>query len=203
MWSPKWLRRIYLTLRLGAVPPPYDGMQSGRSLLFIYDNVRRHAHDRGAALEIGCFKGGSTVWLAKACRRIGISDISAVDIFTGSPSWGQTFDTYEEARSRLDAYGLKNVVLIRADSRTVPWDKPLSVLHIDGDHEYASVRSDLDRFLPFVLPGGIVIMDDYSNRYADVKRATDETLAADPGLEVLGVYDMGTDTASLCFRRKG
>lgn len=99
---------------LGFVIPPYDGMQNFRRMKFLNDSVRRFApRVSGVALEIGCYNAGSAVFLGKACLRSGIRRIYAMDLFTGTPSWKQTIDTYATAAARLAAYDLAaNVTLI-------------------------------------------------------------------------------------------
>lgn len=75
-------------------------MQNYARMKFLYDSVRRFAPRSDAvALEIGCYRGCSTIFLAKACRRSGIPRVYAMDLFTGTPSWNQKFDTYETANA--------------------------------------------------------------------------------------------------------
>jgi predicted O-methyltransferase YrrM len=152
MSLPGTIARVTARFWLGFWPPPDDGMQSLRRMRFLFDCVVRFAKPQGVALEIGCYKAGSTVYLAKACLRVGIGNVIAIDLFSGTPSWNQPFDTEKEARTRIAQYGLDSIVeLVRGDSRQVPWDKPIAVLHVDGDHAYEAVRADLRRFLPHVL----------------------------------------------------
>lgn len=54
-----------------------------------------------------------------------------------------------------------NVIQILANSSTVPWELPLDVLFIDGDHTYEGCKKDFERFSSFVRPGGLIIFDDY------------------------------------------
>ena len=50
----------------------------------------------------------------------------------------------------------------------------IDLLHVDGNHSEASVRDDLQRYLPLVRPGGIVVVDDISWR--SVRRAAEPLL---------------------------
>jgi hypothetical protein len=61
----------------------------------------------------------------------------------------------------------------------------IGVLVIDGWHYYDTVRSDLALYLPKVVAGGFVFVDDYGPAYPDVVRAVDEFLAVDTEFEVL------------------
>jgi glycosyltransferase involved in cell wall biosynthesis/SAM-dependent methyltransferase len=186
--------------------PELDGMQTKARLAFIHRCVTEHAAPRSLrALEIGCYKGSSTVVLAQACRARGIETLHSMDLFTGTPEWGQTFDTFADAQRRIDAFGLaQSVTLVRGDSRTAPWSAPIDVLHIDGDHCYEGVASDIRRFVPHLVDGGIVIFDDYDSHHPGVVRAVDEALAANGELELVEVHRDGEESfgGSLCARRR-
>jgi predicted O-methyltransferase YrrM len=194
------LARLKLRLQLGFWPPPLDGMQTFSRMRFLHDCVLDLAPAAGAALEVGCFKGGSTVYLGMACRRRGIAPVAAIDLFTGTPGWNQSFDTHDEARARLDRWGLADVRLIRGDSRVVAWDMPLAVLHIDGDHSFEACSADLARFAPHLVPGGIVILDDYDDVHPGVTRAAREFLARG-GFEIARDNYRAGGNGSICLRR--
>lgn len=55
----------------------------------------------------------------------------------------------------------------------------IAVLHIDGNHSYASVHSDVLAWADLITPGGWIIIDDYIWPYGDgPQRVGDEFLAA-------------------------
>lgn len=54
----------------------------------------------------------------------------------------------------------------------------IAILHIDGNHSYDAVKSDIEAWAGLVIPGGWIIIDDYTWPYGDgPKRAGDELLA--------------------------
>lgn len=57
---------------------------------------------------------------------------------------------------------LGNVIQILGNSNTLHWELPIDVLFIDGDHRYEGCMSDFLNFAPFVVPGGIIVFDDYT-----------------------------------------
>lgn len=188
----------------GFWPPLDPGMQTFGRMRFLYDMVSRHASRvSGNALEIGCFKGCSTVYLAKACAGVGITKVRSIDLFTGTPGWGQTFDTFDEANERMRRYGISRFVeLIRADSREYRCpDESIDVLHVDGDHSYGAASADIERFAPLVSPGGLVVFDDYDASHEGVVRAVHELLARDRSFTVVAVNHRGEEWGSLCLRR--
>jgi len=187
---------------LGFPEPPYDGMQSFGRMKFLHDAIRRFAVARtSVALEIGVYKACSTIFLSKACLARGITKIFAMDLFTGTESWQQSFDTYQEAESRLRSYGLHNhVTLLRSHSQDYNWSDGLDVLHIDADHEYEAVRRDIEKYSRFVTEGGLIVFDDYDASHPGVKEAVHELLGTDE-YEVVAVNCPGREYGSICLRR--
>ena len=83
--------------------------------------------------------------------------------------------------------------LIRADSRRFTLPPPIHLLFVDGAHDYAAVKSDIERWAPSVILGGFVAFHDYGNHdkipwTAGVKRAVDECMNGD-GWTVIGTTD--------------
>ena len=57
------------------------------------------------------------------------------------------------------------------------YDGHIAILHIDGNHSYDAVKSDIEAWAGLVIPGGWIIFDDYVWPYGDgPKRAGDEFL---------------------------
>lgn len=56
----------------------------------------------------------------------------------------------------------KNVIQILGDSSKIPWELPIDVLFIDGDHTEEGCLKDFLRYAPYVTEGGIIIFDDYT-----------------------------------------
>ena len=195
--------RIRGLLELRLWVPPFDGMQNYARMKFLYRCVLEHAApSSGVAVEVGCFRCSSTVFLAKACLRKGISNVYAIDLFTGTPGWNMKTDSYAKAQARLSSYGLDTTVtLIRSHSLHVAWDKPIDVLHIDADHEYEAVKKDIDKYVPHLSEGGIVIFDDYDAFHPGVKRAVHELLLERGDFEVVGIHYEGDEYGSICLRK--
>lgn len=195
--------KIRELIHFGFIGPPYDGMQNFPRMKFLYDSVVEFAScASGVALEIGCHKGCSTIFLSKACLRKGIHTIYAIDLFTGTPTQNQQFDTYVDATSRIKKYGLENnITLIRTHSLDCDWEKAIDVLHIDADHGYSAVKEDMVKFIPFVNDGGIVIFDDYDTAHPGVQKAVHE-LVGEGDFEIVGVHSPGPAWGSICLRKK-
>jgi predicted O-methyltransferase YrrM len=134
---------------------------------------------QGEVVEIGSFKGLSTLWLAMGLKIANLpGKVHAVDHFKGSPEHqpGQRFadkdvaagGTLEAFRRNIAERGLADTVeTIAAGSADAArqWSarggKPVRLLFIDGDHAYDATKQDFDLWSPFVAPGGLVAFHDY------------------------------------------
>ena len=181
----KWLvklRRWFLMTRYGFWVPPYDGMMNEARCRFLYDMAICYQGQKNDVVEIGVFKGSSTTWLAMGARRSGFRRLIAVDLFTGTPQWGESWDTYEEFMTRMRRNGLEKFIRVeRGDSKEVSRrlgkDVRISILHIDGDHSYEGARADVDHYVSFLDEGGIIILDDHDPVHPGVIRVVEELKA--------------------------
>lgn len=119
-----------------------------------------------AIVEIGSFKGRSTICLGKgACAGHG-AFVFAIDPHHGNPEHRRQFgpiDTFSDFLRNIETAGLADVVAgIRDTSVCVAarFKRPVGLLFVDGNHQLGAVREDLRRWLPLVRPGGLVAVHD-------------------------------------------
>jgi len=129
--------------------------------------VAATAPGRGTILEIGSFKGKSTVGLASVAARYGLGKVVAVDPFTApsctDPDLGGRTSSYDDFRRTLSHAGLADQVEVHvtfSSNLARGWNRPIRFLWIDGDHSYAGAKQDLDLFAPHVVDGGIIALHD-------------------------------------------
>jgi len=115
----------------------------------------------GTLVEIGRYKGGSTLVLATAMHpeaRLVSYDLHAVP---GVPS--AEFD--RELREVLARYGLvERVDLVVGDSRTAELPDGCVLVFVDGDHSLEGVRADYEHWKRALEPGGHLLFHDAPNR---------------------------------------
>ena len=99
MQSDGLMDRLRCRLELGFELPPLETMQNYKRLKFLHDCIVRFAPSEGVALEVGCYKCSSTVFIAKACEKAGVQKIFAMDLFT-EPLRGNCRTTTSSSRSR-------------------------------------------------------------------------------------------------------
>jgi predicted O-methyltransferase YrrM len=127
---------------------------------------------RGAIVEIGSFKGKSTVMLASVAAHYGLGPVVAIDPHTAPSATDPTIaagaSTFEEFNASLRTAELaEHVETHRAYSRDVAkgWNRPIRLLWIDGDHTYGGAKEDFDLFTPYLLKEGVVALHDALNAF--------------------------------------
>ena len=172
-----------LTLALHDVP----GMMTPEAgpMLFMLAATQRVSGD---IIEIGSWQGRSTVFLASGARASGNGKVYAVDHFLGNPGKEQLYriarddlsDLAGNFRRNVEAYGVsKYVELLPVRSGDAAGDLGsravrARLLFIDGNHEYEAVRGDFNAFRGLLVPGALVVFDDFSAAFPGVMRCVGE-----------------------------
>ncbi len=118
-----------------------------------------------AIVEIGSWKGKSTVWLAKGAETGHKNKVFAIDPHHGSRahvSEGEE-DTYSIFLANLTKAGVKNrvVPLVMSSSQAAQyWQGSVGLLWIDGSHEYEDVKYDFLVWKQYLLVGAMVALHD-------------------------------------------
>src|SRR5450756_140254 len=142
---------------------------------------------QGKNLEIGSFKGRSTVGIAYVTRELGLGTVVAVDPHT-SPA-----TTDPDIRGKTSSYGdfvpnlrtagvFERVEIKRAYSHELAreWKDSSRFLWFDGDHTYEGAKADLDMFKPYLVDGAIVAMHDVLGTFEGALRVfVEEVLDSD------------------------
>lgn len=141
-------------------------------------------------VEIGAYQGRTTVFMAKLLSLYGHAPkILSIDPFERvAPDNYNPQGSYSHYMANIRKNGVdRQCMALAAFSEDAADAVPdnIGVLVVDGWHYYESVRSDLALYLPKVVPGGYVFIDDYGPAYPDVVRAVDEFLAVDEEFDVL------------------
>ncbi len=142
---------------------------------------------QGVILEIGSFKGKSTVGLASVALRYGLGPVITVDPHSGpsitDPDVGPKGSSWDDFRASLHQAGVESAVEAhRAYSRDVApgWTRPIRFLWIDGDHTYRGAKEDIDLFRSHLVPGAIVALHDVLHTFeGPVRVFADELLGSD------------------------
>jgi predicted O-methyltransferase YrrM len=118
---------------------------------------------KGAIVEIGSWKGKSTVALALGAARVHKEKVYAIDPHRIQPEEGYFEDTGAEFLANLSRLGLNDRVvplMMTSAEACRGWDQPVRLLWIDGDHRYEAAKLDFAAWEPHLVPGGILAMHD-------------------------------------------
>jgi hypothetical protein len=157
----------------------------------------------GAIVECGVWRGGSIMAIARTLLSLGVTDrdIYMYDTFTEMPepsekdeidlggrAWSDLRDEakddpvhsylpLDEVRRLIEATGYPSERLHFVQGMvedTIPERAPdrIALCRLDTDF-YASTLHELRHLYPRIVPGGVLLIDDYS-RFVGAKRAVDE-----------------------------
>jgi predicted O-methyltransferase YrrM/glycosyltransferase involved in cell wall biosynthesis len=128
--------------------------------------LARKCSGQGVIVEIGSWKGKSTIWLGHGSHAGRKVRIHAVDPHTGSPEHGgksRHVWTFEEFQQNIKAAGVDDVIVAHVDHSVTAAQKftePIELIFVDGLHEYESVKADFEAWFPKVIEGGIMAFHD-------------------------------------------
>lgn len=121
----------------------------------------------GEILEIGSFKGKSTVVLAKSAVVAGREKIHACDPLNlpceTDPGMVNNHNLAGIFKDNIEKNQVTDIVELHQQKSfdlADDWNQPLRILWIDGDHTYVGAMKDFDLFIPHLQPGGIVALHD-------------------------------------------
>jgi len=121
----------------------------------------------GVNVEIGSFKGKSTIGVASIASAFNLGDVVSIDPHNApcetDPDLSESGTSFDDFQAALTKAGLRDrVEAHREPSRdaAVGWNRPIRLLWIDGDHTYNGAKLDFDLFKPFLIDGAIVAIHD-------------------------------------------
>jgi len=142
---------------------------------------------KGTILEIGSFKGKSTVGLASIAARYDLGKVVTVDPHTApsvtDPDLEGQASSWDDFRATLRAAGVEGSVEVhRSFSRDLArdWSRKIRLLWIDGDHTYKGAKEDIDLFRRHLADGAIVALHDVLHTFeGPIRVFVEEVLASD------------------------
>ena len=141
----------------------------------------------GAIVEIGSYRGRSTVMLARVAAHYGLGPVVAIDPHNSqilvNPDGSNDKSSYEDFLHSIRHAGIEeNVEPHLAYSKDVSrnWSRPIRLLWIDGDHSYPGAKADFDGFFSHLAPNGVVALhDSLSNFEGPIRVFVEEMLRSD------------------------
>jgi len=155
-----------------------DGWISDEEGKALY-NITKNGPGEGVIVEIGSFKGKSTIWLTSGTKAARREKVYSIDLHKHDYSkWkgmapdgtcGGVFiykehkNTEKIFRKNLKKAGVDDWVVpivLKSEKAVKKWNRPIRLLWIDGSHEYRNVKKDFLLWEPYVIDGGTIAMHD-------------------------------------------
>lgn len=147
----------------------------------------------GDVLEIGSFKGKSTVILAKAAQLAGDAKIYAVDPLTApsetDPDLRGDESSLKDFQANIERHNVADKIEFHqtfSHKLAETWTRPLRFLWIDGDHTYKGTKLDFDGFAPYLSDGAIVAIHDVLHEFDGGIRIFMEDILLSPNFGACG-----------------
>jgi hypothetical protein len=138
-------------------------------LIQMIGNFQNMTVIQGPMLEIGCYKGKSSILLGKLLRQN--EELVLVDLFEeiGANSVVDT-PLYKGLTQKVLQRNLKifqvNANIYKIDSEKIMESigkRNFRIIHVDAGHTYGPVSKDLQSALSMIQEAGVIILDDYRN----------------------------------------
>jgi predicted O-methyltransferase YrrM len=176
-----------------------DGMISFNEAILLYRLAKEIK--LGCIVEIGSYRGRSSVFLARGSMdgfNIPVFAIEPHQHFTGV--LGGAFGPHDRTlfyKTMLDNQCSEIVSLINLSSEQFAsfWREPVSLLWIDGDHRYESVRRDVECWRPHLRENALVAFDDANDPDLGPHRMIAELTSS-------GYFDIITRTGKVAVIRR-
>ncbi|MBN8654296.1 MAG: class I SAM-dependent methyltransferase [Anaerolineae bacterium] len=144
----------------------------------------------GCIIEIGSYRGGSTVFLGR-----GSLDGAQIPVYAIDPHkdfigvLGGVFGPKDRTafyRAMLDLGCSEIVSLVNLSSEyfAYNWKEAVSLLWIDGDHNYDAVKRDFELWIPHVKSGSKIVFDDAVDPNLGPRKLLDELIASEKFEEI-------------------
>jgi predicted O-methyltransferase YrrM len=147
-----------------------SGWMSETELAFLH-TIARSITSGGKVVEIGSWKGRSTVAICEALKQKAEINFYAVDTFEGDPEiWKDGHKeeikdnaVYQEFQENTADYKfLKTIRTTSSEASQQFADESLDWVFIDADHSYDSVCKDVRLWFPKLKYGGLISGHDYT-----------------------------------------
>lgn len=137
-------------------------------------------------VELGVHYGHSLFAMAQAIKDYDLNTkIVGIDSWQGDAHVGKySDDVYNSVVNIKDKYfdniNLKLYKKNFDDARVLVKNNAVDILHIDGAHDYNSVRNDVDNYIKKIKPSGQLWMHDIDVKHFGVEKVYNEILTEHP-----------------------
>ena len=167
-----------------------EGYTSLKEGLFLY-SLASTLKKSSVVMEIGSWKGRSTIWLASGLKDgSGSGHVFAVDHGVGDSEAGlqQTAEVFSANIKKNNVAEMITTIFKKSEEAIQDWSEPIDILFIDGAHDYESVRRDF-LWEKYLVDGGWLVMHDVLNPGEGPARVFLENVVKSNCFENFGTVD--------------
>lgn len=171
-----------------------DGWLTEREGKLLY-NLAKNCRGKGVIVEIGSWKGRSTIWLGQGSKQGNNVEIYAIDPHTGASEHKDLYEkvwTFEEFKNNIKNARVDDIVIpIVKTSEEVAksFNEPVELIFIDGAHEYDLVKLDFKKWFPKVINGGVMAFHDTIGGWPGPKKVAEEFVYKSKNFRNVGFID--------------
>ena len=175
------------------------GWLTDREGEFLYEHAKG-CTGTGIVIEIGSWKGKSTIWLGRGAKAGKGVRVYAIDPYTGAYEH-QRFDevsTLEEFRRNIELAGISDIVVLMvmtSEEAAKDFAERAEFIFIDGDHGYESVKLYFELWFTKLIDDGVIALHDTLG-WAGPKRVAKEFMFKSKVFKNAGFVD------SIAFAQK-
>lgn len=142
-----------------------DGWLSDEEGEFLY-NTAKNCGGKGVIVEVGSWKGKSTIWLGKGSKAGNRVKIYAIDPHTGSSEHQKmlgkvsTFEEFKRNIKMANVYDVVTPIVKTSEEAVKNFRETVEFIFLDGAHEYELVKLDFQLWFPKLINGGTVAFHD-------------------------------------------
>lgn len=131
-------------------------------------SLARDVSPEGVIVEIGSYKGGSTIFLARGVKIAEKEKVYAVDPHSRRKEFRMGVELVQKNTFSIFTQNIKNagvddwvIPIVKTSYQAAKgWRKPIRLLWIDGSHKYEHVKIDFLLWERHLVKGGVIALHD-------------------------------------------
>jgi len=126
-------------------------------------SLAKNCKGKGVIVEIGSYKGKSTIWLSRGSKAGNKIKVYAIDPHRGSPELREKIQgkiwSYEEFKNNIEKAKVSDIIIpiiTTSEEAAKYFEEPVELIFIDGNHSYDHIRLDFKLWFPKVVDCGFM-----------------------------------------------
>ena len=172
-----------------------DGFLSDNEGELLYNFAERCSHN-AAIVEIGSWKGKSTIWLGHGSKNGNRATVYAIDphVVSHAHRFYHNVRPFEEFTKNIKNAGVDDIVVPivqTSEKASKNFKACIELIFVDGAHEYQAVQLDFLLWFPKLVDGGIIVFHDTtrSSKFPGPRKFVKDLLFSSNNLRNIGFVD--------------